>query len=184
MRIIASFVLALFVLLTPCLRSVGADAPAKFKVGEFNFNRPAGWDWVETTSAMRKAELRVPGKDKSDKKQSLEVAFFQFPGGGGTTRANVDRWLGQFEEPREQLNPKVENKTVGGRKVTFVLAEGTYKSGLPGGPTTPVPNSMLLGGILESEEGSVFIKATGPAALAKASEAAFRKMVEDAAGGK
>src|SRR6266581_2118885 len=36
-----------------------ADAPAAFKVSEFTFTRSANWEWVETASAMRKAELRV-----------------------------------------------------------------------------------------------------------------------------
>jgi len=40
---------------------------------------------------------------------------------------------------------------------------------------------VLLGAILESPEGSVFARLTGPAELAKASRDDFKKMVEDAA---
>src|SRR6266516_816875 len=36
-----------------------ADAPATFKVSEFTFSRPANWEWVESASPMRKAELKV-----------------------------------------------------------------------------------------------------------------------------
>src|SRR5437764_10150982 len=36
-----------------------ADAPATFKVSEFTFTRPAAWEWVESASRMRKAQLRV-----------------------------------------------------------------------------------------------------------------------------
>jgi len=50
-------------------------------------------------------------------------------------------------------------------------------SGMPAGPKTAQPNSMLLGAILESPEGNVFIKLTGPMALAKAAKDDFRKMV-------
>ena len=41
-----------------------AEAPGTFKVGEFTFTRPAGWEWVEATSSMRKAQLKVPGPDR------------------------------------------------------------------------------------------------------------------------
>jgi hypothetical protein len=51
---------------------------------------------------------------------------------------------------------------------------------MPGGPKTPQPNSMLLGAVLESESGNVFVKMTGPAALIKASITEFKQMVEGA----
>ncbi|MFM1767711.1 MAG: hypothetical protein RJA22_240 [Verrucomicrobiota bacterium] len=155
-----------------------APAAATFKVGEFTFQTPAGWESVKDISPMRKAQLKVPG----DGKGGGEVVFFHFgPGGGGGTQANIERWLGQFEETRDKLNAKTEETKVKGRKVTYVQAEGTYLSGMPGGPKTPQPGTMLMGAIMESEEGSVFIRFTGPAALGRASLAPFRKMVEGAA---
>lgn len=159
-----------------------AEGPATFKVGEFTFSRPADWQWVEVNSVMRKAQMKVTD---ATKKESAEVIFFFFgEGGGGLTQANIDRWLSQFAEPREKLNSKVENITVAGRKVTYVHAEGTYQSGMPGGPKTPQPDTMLMGGIIESEQGNVFIRLTGPVTLAKASQSEFRKMVEGALGKK
>lgn len=155
---------------------VAADGPKTFKVGEFTFERPEKWQWIEVASAMRKAQLKV---EDAAKKESAEVVFFHFgEGAGGSTQANIDRWLAQFAEPKEKLNSKVESVTVGGRKVTYVHAEGTYQSGMPGGLKTPQPNSMLVGGIIESGQGNVFIRLTGPVALAKASQAEFRRMVE------
>jgi hypothetical protein len=131
--------------------AVAAEAPATFKVGEFTFTRPADWQWQESTSMMRKAQLKV---SSADKKQTGEVVFFHFgEGNGGGTQANIDRWLGQFEEPKDKLNSKVEEVTVNKRKVHYVQAQGTYQSGMPGGPKTPQPNTMLLGAILESPQG-------------------------------
>src|SRR2546430_9646180 len=98
---------------------------------------------------MRKAQLKIPGKDKND---SAEVVFYYFgEGGAGGTQANVNRWLSQFQEPRDKINAKSEEVTIGKRKVTFVQAEGTYMSGMPGGgaPPVPQPNSMLLGAIMD-----------------------------------
>jgi hypothetical protein len=154
---------------------VRAEEHATFPVGEFNFKRPAGWEWVDVSSPARKAQLKV--KD-ADGKGSAEVTFFLFSGGAGSTQANVDRWLGLFEEGRERINAKVEETTIGKTKVTYVQAEGTYKSGMPGGLVTSMPNYGLLGAILESKDGNIFVKMTGPKALVKASAAEFRKMVE------
>jgi hypothetical protein len=153
-------------------------APATFKVSDLTFSRPEKWEWIETTSSMRAAQLKVSDEKT---KQSAEVIFFYFgPGGGGGVQANVDRWLGQFSEPREKLNSKTEETTVNGTKVTYVQAEGTYQSGMPGGPKTPQPNSALVGAIVEAKQGAVFVRMVGSKDLAKASVADFKKMIEGA----
>lgn len=169
--------LALWIASLPVF-AFAAETPLTFKVSEFAFTRPAGWDWVESASPMRKAQLKV---NSEDKKTSAEVVFFHFgTGQGGDTKANVDRWLGQFQEPKEKLNPRTADVAIAGRKVTFVEADGTYMDGPPLGQKTPRSGYTLLGAIMESDEGNVFIKFTGPAALAKTSHPAFRKMVEGA----
>lgn len=161
------------------ITTFSAEAPKSFNVGEFSFTAPAKWESVDVTSPMRKAQLKVPGKDG----KNAEVIFFHFgPGNAGGTKANVDRWLGQFEEGRDKINAKVDETKAGNRIVTYVQAEGTYKSGMPGGPTTPQPNTMLLGAILESpDEGNVFIRMTGPVELVKTARDDFKKMIDTAA---
>ena len=123
---------------------------------------------------MRKAQLKVTD---ADGKASAEVVFFQFgPGAAGGVKANVDRWLRQFD-PRDK-DAKVEETTVGKTKVTYVQTEGTYHSGMPGGPTTPMADYGLMGAIIESDDGNIFVKMTGPKALVSSSVADFKKMVE------
>jgi hypothetical protein len=156
-----------------------AEEHATFPVGEFTFTRPAKWEWVESTSKMRKAQLRVTDEAT---KASANVAFYYFgTGGAGGVQANVDRWLKQFAEPSDQINSKVEHPTVGKTKLTYVQAEGTYNSGMPGGPTTPMPDYALIGAILESDQGNVFVRMTGPKAFVESSVAEFKKMVESGA---
>jgi hypothetical protein len=154
------------------------SAPAAnetFKVSELTFKRPATWEWVPSTSPMRAAELRVGAQDG---KSGAEVIFFYFgPGGAGGTQANVERWFSQFTERK---NDHSETKTVGKTKVTYVRTEGTYQSGAPMGPKTPLPNHALLGAIIEAPAGSIFVKMTGPHAIVKAAESEFRGMVEGA----
>ena len=156
-----------------------ADEHATFPAGDFTFTRPAKWEWVESTSAMRKAQLKITDEAT---KTSAGVTFYHFGAmGAGGVQANVDRWLKQFVEPTNQINAKVENTTVGKTKVTYVSAEGTFKDGMPGGDTTQKPGFALLGAILESEDGDVFVKMTGPKDLVKSSTADFKKMVESGA---
>lgn len=173
--------LAGLILSVLALGAMAEDAPARFKVSEFTFTRPAAWEWVDVSaSPMRKAQLKIAGQEKD---QSAEAVFYYFgEGGGGGTQANVDRWFSQFQEPKDKLKSKVEPVTIGKRKVTYVQAEGTYMSGMPGGGQAPVPrpDSMLLGAILESNQGNVFVKMTGPAKLVKASQDTFKKMIRSA----
>jgi hypothetical protein len=152
-----------------------AADPIEFTVGAFTFDRPEGWGWMAPSSPMRKAQLSVPASGGGE---DGEVNFFHFgPGQGGGVKQNVDRWVGQFE------NLVADSRTdkVGNTNVTFVEASGTFLSGMPGGPTTPKEGYALRGAILESAQGDVYVKLTGPEPVVKAASAAFEKMVKDAA---
>ena len=165
----------LFGILTLTSLAEAAEAPATFKVDALTFTRPSAWEWVEVSSPMRKAQLKVV---EAKTKNSAEVTFFS--GFGGGVQANVDRWFSQFQEPREKINAKTEESTVAKRKVTYASAQGTYLSGMPGAAKTPLKDQALLGAIIQIEQGDIFIRMTGPAELVKASTADFKKMVEGA----
>jgi hypothetical protein len=165
-----AFAAALFFLL------VAAVAPAEpVKVGAFTFAVPEGWKTVTPSSAMRKAQLEIgQGSDKA------EVTFFQFGAGqGGSVAENVARWFAQFSGGEDKR--KTETVQAGSVKITYATTEGTFSSGMPGGPTTPMNGYALCGAIVESPEGSVFIKMTGPTSVVKSSTEAFKKMVSEAA---
>lgn len=153
-----------------------AWAGEKFTVAGITFTKPDNWVKVAPASSMRAAQLEV--RDGSAK---ADVVFFYFgPGGAGGVDANVDRWLKQFQEPKNKLNAKIEAKTISGTKVTFVEATGTFMDGRPFGPKTPKAGYGLLGIIVEGPQGAIFIKETGPKKLVEASKKRARKMVEDA----
>ena len=62
-------------------------------------------------------------------------------------------------------------------------AAGTFQSGMPGGPTTPLENYALLGAILADEKsGDVFVKMTGPKAIVESASVLFPQMIAQAAG--
>jgi hypothetical protein len=145
------------------------------KVEAFTFAVPEGWKSVTPSSPMRKAQLEIArGPEKA------EVTFFHFGADqGGTAEDNVARWYAQF--PGSEKNRITEHAQVGAVRITFAMAEGTFSSGMPGGPTTPTEGYALCGAILESAAGNVFVKMTGPNAVVKASTEVFKKMVTDAA---
>ncbi|MEX1117745.1 MAG: hypothetical protein WEB60_03030 [Terrimicrobiaceae bacterium] len=150
-----------------------AAEPIEFSVGEFAFDRPTGWTWIPATSPMRKAQLMVKGDDAA----TADVVFFHFgPGQGGTVEANVQRWVAQFEDGKSASN----KESIDGKEVTFVEAAGTFLSGMPGTPTVPLEGFALRGAILESAEGDVYVKMTGPLALVESAAADFKKMVSEA----
>ena len=155
--------------------SVFAIEPAEFQVGNFNFDRPSGWKWVVPSSVMRKAQLSVPGADRG----TADVTFFHFgPGQGGGVQANVDRWFAQFGNS----NTSQSEEKVDATRVVHVQARGTFQSGMPGGPTTPLENYALLGAILgDDQNGDVFVKMTGPAAVVESAGPLFSEMVRAAA---
>lgn len=151
--------------------------PSTFKVGAFDFQRPADWEWIPVSSPMRKAQLKVPGKDGA---AAGELTFFHFGSGqGGDVQSNAQRWLGQFQS--DEGASKVETKEMGGTKVTIVSTKGTFQSGMPGGAATPMKQYQLLGAILENKDGAVFAKLTGPQATVSAAEAKFLEFVGAAA---
>jgi hypothetical protein len=168
MKFPALFALALFT-----LAGLRAEAPATFDVGGLKFTRPADWQWIEVTSPMRKAQLKVPGATAD---QSADVTFFHFgAGGGGDVAANAQRWLAQFKGAEGAS--KIEPQEIAGTKVSLVTTEGTFSSGMPGGPTTAVENAALLGAIIEGPEGNVFVKMIGPVPLVKASRQKFLEFI-------
>ena len=167
-----------FLSLVCALATTAFAADDTFKAGGFTFQKPASFKAKPTPpGGMRAAQLEYTGPDG---KIAEAIFYFFGQGQGGGTQSNVDRWLGQFEEPREKINSKIDKKKISAGEVTYVEAEGTYKSGMPGGPTTPKPGTKLLGAILESPSGNVFVRMTGPIATVKAADADFRKMVEGA----
>jgi len=164
----------LYSLVAACLLTLICPAQAgEFKVAGMTFASPKEFISVKPKSFMRKAQLMV-GVDAAEG----EIVFFHFgPRGGGGVQANVDRWFGQFTEPKAQIKPKTEKAKAGEIAVTFVSAEGTFKAGPPRGPVEEKPDYALLGAIIEGKEGAIFAKFTGPKATVSAHSALFRKMI-------
>jgi len=145
----------------------------KVEVAGYSFSSPSNWVSSKPTSKMRKAQFNVPGKDGKD----AEVAFFHFGGGGaGGVKANVDRWMGQFESPKDK---DIKNTVIGEIPVTYAQAHGTFLSGRAFGPKTPKPGYALLAAIISGKNGAIFIKMTGPKETVEGEVSNMKQMVLD-----
>jgi hypothetical protein len=155
-----------------------ADGPVTFKVSELTFKRPAAWEWVESTSSMRKAQLKV---SDADKKNTAEVVFFPF-------WAEQRRWRAGERGPLVRPVPGATRKAWREERGNHHRQTQSHLRARrrhlperhPRGARTPQPGYALRGAIIESAEGDVFVKMTGPATLVKSAEADFRKLIESA----
>lgn len=149
-------------------------AAEKFSVAGYAFAAPKEWKASPPSSSMRKAQFAAPGKSG----EPAEVVFFHFgPGGAGGVKANVDRWMGQFQNPQ---NKRSKTEKVGGVNVTYAEATGTFMSGRPFGPKTAKKGFALYAAIIEGKQGAIFVKMTGPQATVGANAGKLRAMVAGA----
>ncbi len=135
---------------------------------------PSRW-LVEGQRPMRAATYNIPASEGDS--ENAECAVFYFGNDqGGTIDANIDRWVGQFEQASA---PDRGSKDVNGMKVTTVAISGSYLA--PSGPmmmpTGKKDNYKLVGAIVEGPQGSVFYKLTGPKKTVDASTAEFDALI-------
>jgi hypothetical protein len=161
------------------LAAVPALLPAEV-AGGIKWTPPSAWK-SQGPRPMRAATYTVPAAPGD--KEPGEVAVFYFgPGQGGSVQANIQRWIGQFEQPDGKPSAgkeKTAKRTINGLPVTTIDLSGTYKAAA--GPMAPTPVSKpgyrLLGAIVEGPQGAVFFKFTGPAKTVAANQAAFESLL-------
>lgn len=152
--------------------------PSPIAVADVVLTPAADWRVERPRSMMRKAQLAIPG----DAGDGELVVFFFGTGQGGGVDANVQRWLGQFQKADgEVVEGERETREIDGGKVTVVRAAGTYLSGMPMAAKTPKPGWALVGIIVESPRGPVFVKLTGPEATLKEAEKGIARLIESIA---
>ncbi len=117
------------------------------------FQAPKEWEKQKPSSAMRKAQYRVPDKEKRAK--DAELTLFHFGAGSGTIEANLKRWAGQMGQ-QEARPEKIEGKL----KITLVDLKGTYKERPD---AEALPDARMLAAVVETEQGPWYFKLVGPA---------------------
>jgi hypothetical protein len=130
---------------------------------------PPRWEKVPHASSMRIATYRIPhvAGDAEDAELSVTRA-------GGDTDANIDRWLGQFDEAGRKTAKRTE-RMVDGLRVILVEIEGEY-SGM--GSPEPAPGYAMKSAIVETAGTKHFFKLTGPAKTVEAARAELVSLVD------
>ncbi|MGH9841977.1 MAG: hypothetical protein ACREEM_24740 [Blastocatellia bacterium] len=150
----------------------GQSAPAGG--APVKWTAPARWT-AKPAGGMRLATYLIPAA--KDDSEGGECAVFGNTIGGGV-QANIDRWIGQFEKTDGE--PKQKKETITGLEVTTVDVSGTFKGGGPmmGQSSGPKAGFRLLGAIVETPEGEVFFKLTGPAKTITAAQSEFQSLLK------
>lgn len=159
-----------------CSQLVMAEE-ATLKAGDFTFKAVGAWKAKDTPRAMSQGGFSLL---TADGKGKMDADFYHFGNGqGGDVEANVTRWKGQFQPAEDGTAVKFsrEDWLFGKRKVTLVFLQGTFLSGSPFGAKTPIPGSAMIGAVLESDDGHVFVKFTGPEKEVTASRETFMKLL-------
>src|SRR5438094_80711 len=117
------------------LTSQQSNVPAN---GELHFKAPDGWVTEKPSSNMRAAQYKLP-KVEGDPEDASLVLYYFGATQGGTTQANIDRWIGQMQQPDGSASKdkaKTDNMTVNGLKVATVDVTGTYTAEMAPGSKT------------------------------------------------
>jgi hypothetical protein len=152
-------------------------------ITQLEWDDPPGWRREQPSSSMRRAQYKVTkmGADPAD----AEMTVITFGGGmGGSNEANIQRWLGQLEQPDGRQTSEVAQRrslTVQGMNVLIVEAPGRIRGGgsmMPGAPSTPgFDRGRLLAAIVETPNGPWFFKLTGGDETVSSARTAFEAML-------
>lgn len=130
---------------------------------------------------MRVAEFSLP-RAAGDTEDAQLVVYY-FGGSGGTVEANLQRWVGQMQQPDGKPLPagaaKKETRRVNGLSLTLLDVSGTYVAETAPGASERhhKPNFRLRAGVVETSNGPYFIKLTGPANTIAKWDRAFEQFV-------
>jgi hypothetical protein len=152
---------------SPAAGAPGSAGPVANSGGpKLIYDTPAGWT-EKAGSSMRDINFSIGENGEA------ECYVARLPGAGGGLLANVNRWRSQMgaEPLTEEQVAALPKKPLFGQQASYVVVDGSYKPGM--GTTDTFENYRLLGLILASDAGAVFVKMTGPKELLIKNEAAF-----------
>ena len=133
------------------------------QIGRLQAIIPSGWKREKPSSAMRIAQLNIPGDNGE-----CEIAVFSGIGGG--VDANLERWYSQFKN-KEGSRPSetvIRNQFYNNNlEIITSYINGTYlKSSMGmGGATTELENYALMAAIVLTDSEPYYFKGTGPKSI-------------------
>ena len=163
--------------------SVASNSPSNVpQNGELKYKVPEGWISENPTSAMRIAQYKLP-KVEGDPEDASLVLYYFGAQQGGAVQANIDRWIGQMQQPdgsSSKDKAKTENLTVNGLKVTTVDVTGTFTAEMMPGAGDHRNNTdyRLRAAVIETPKGNYFPKLVGPSKTIARWDQAFNEYVK------
>jgi hypothetical protein len=145
--------------------------PADDGTQAISWKDPAGWLKVANTNSMRLATYRVPAAAGARDEAELTVVR-----AGGSPEANIERWIGQFENAEGVVRDK---RVVHGLTVSTLEVRGSFSAGAMAatGPAESKSGWMLKGAVVETAQGLYFFKLTGPTPSVVAARPGFDAIV-------
>lgn len=148
--------------------------------GSLTFTAPSGWQARDASSSMRVAEFVLPGRDATA--GSAELVIYYFGGSGGSVDANIQRWLGQMQQPDGRATGDVatrDNRTINGLKVSLLDVSGTYVAEVRPGAAEKhnSPGFRMRTAVVETPRGPYYLKLVGPAPTVGAWNASFNEFL-------
>jgi hypothetical protein len=145
--------------------------------GGLSFAAPPAWKSRPAAGTMRVAEFVIPKVAGDAEDAELIVYFFGIS--AGSVDANIDRWIGQMQQPDGSASrdkARREAQTINGLKVAMVDVAGTFVAEVRPGATEHYnkPGFRLRAAVVETPRGPYYIKMTGPAKTVAAADADFK----------
>ncbi|MFN0056752.1 MAG: hypothetical protein ACKV0T_31800 [Planctomycetales bacterium] len=161
-----ALVLSMLALSSHDVRSADEKPATKTKsvaAGDLKLQLPESWKANPQVRDPRIFECVVPPAAE-DKEPGEFVVFYFGQGGAGGVQANIQRWVGQFEEEGRKVKTFTGMSEQG--KYTLVDLSGSYNKSV--GPpiakkSKRLPGWRVINVFIETESGPYFLKIDGPA---------------------
>lgn len=146
--------------------------------GKVTLLAPEGWKKKQPRTRIVAYEFAAPAADTN-----LADGRFTVMQAGGSIKANIDRWIGQFSQPDGGATKdaaKITEKKIAQQKIHLVDLSGTFSDRRgPFAPAVERKGYRMLGVIIPTEKaGQLFLKFYGPKETVTKHEQAFMKMLD------
>ena len=104
----------------PTVGSAASASDRQKVLGPFTLEVPSGWVEQTPGSRMRRAQFALPRESGDSEDGELTVFYFGM-GQGGSTDANIRRWIGQVSQPdgsSSRDKAKIRQSDVSGFRMT------------------------------------------------------------------
>lgn len=145
-----------------------------FSVGSVQAKVDKSWIKETPSNGMRKAQFKLEGKAGAG-----SFVVFQFPGGAGAAKQNLDRWIGQFG-PEAAKTAKTSTQKRDGLTIHALDVQGNYQArAMPGQDPKSIPSGSqrMLAAVIEGPEDPLYFKILGPVETLKAHDAAWKALL-------